>query len=84
MTLQPPIISRTGKQVLYDGVHFADAATEFAAEQIVAGMRARASIADYLDRQASKRTVPALRRAIATLASNVRAGLDEVRDVNDR
>jgi len=83
MTLPPPVITRTGKQVLYDGRHFADAATEFAAEKIVAGMRARTSIADYLDREVSKRSVPALRRAIAVLASKIRAGLDEVCDGHD-
>lgn len=43
MTIKPPILTHTGKQVLYDGTHFADAATEFGAEQIVAGVTAHLS-----------------------------------------
>lgn len=82
MTIKPPILTHTGKQVLYDGAHFADAATEFGAEQIVSSMSARASIAEYLDREASKRTVPAMRRMLAVLASNIRAKLDEADSAN--
>lgn len=43
MTMQPPVLTHAGKQVFYDGAHFADAATEFAAEQIVAGVTAHLS-----------------------------------------
>jgi hypothetical protein len=43
MTLKPPVITSMGKQVLYDGVHFADAATPHGAELIAAGVAAHLS-----------------------------------------
>ncbi|EQA97320.1 hypothetical protein [Sphingobium sp. HDIP04] len=66
---------QVGKQILLDGQHFADACTEEAAAQILAGLTGRASIAAYLDHQAELRG----RWAgiyLRAMAANVRAGLD--------
>jgi hypothetical protein len=43
MTLNPPTLTSYGKEVFYDGAHFADAATEFGAEQIAAAVTAHLS-----------------------------------------
>jgi hypothetical protein len=82
MTLKPPTITNSGKQVLLDGVHFADAATVYGAERIVAAMSnrtvSRAGIAKYIEDEAEKRRNPSLRRIMRVIAGNVRAGFDEV------
>jgi hypothetical protein len=80
MTMQPPVITVQGKQVLFDGKHFADAATETGAEMIVAAMNTRPSIVDYLDREAERRKVSGLSRMLRAMSSNIRARLDEVDD----
>lgn len=49
-----PMIQHIGKQVLVNGEHYADAATPEAAAKIAAALRARDSIADYLEARASK------------------------------
>ena len=70
-----PDFHNLGKQVLHGDAHFCDAATPEAAAQIVVGMNARPSIAQYLDNQAAMRgRGPG--RVLRVMASNVRAGLD--------
>jgi len=66
-----------GKQVMLAGEHYADACAPEAAAAIVSALNARASIATYLDSQADMRGRH-LGRALKVMASNVRAGLDQV------
>ena len=66
-----------GKQVLMDGQHYADACTPEAAAAIASALCDRTSIATYLDNQADIRGRH-LGRALKVMASNVRAGLDQV------
>jgi len=73
----PDTFHHMGKQVMLDGVHYADAASPEGAAQIVSALNARSSIATYLDAQADMRGRH-LGRALKVMASNVRAGLDQV------
>ena len=69
--------TRFGKQILRNGEDFAQGASEEAAQAILEGLRARTSIADYLDSEGrNKRRSTYFRRLIRVLADNVRSRLD--------
>lgn len=73
-----PVYTHTGKQVLRDGQHIADAIDPEAAAEIVSAMSAPDTIASYLDDTAGK--FPRARTRSNTLrvaASNIRARLWE-------
>ena len=63
--------TRTGKQILHDGRHFADGDTEDAAQAIVDAMNVPA----WLYEQASKTRSRATARAWRVAADNIRAGM---------
>jgi hypothetical protein len=84
--------SAHGKEVLKDGLHFADARSHKAAIEIVAAFDAasnlqkmqsaqRASIAAMIEAEGEKRWGRAVKRMARMLADAVRAGFDESDEV---
>ncbi len=72
-----PEFTTYGKQVLKDGLHYADARSHKAAIEIVAAFNRPESIAAMIEREAERRKSRSLRRMAAIMADAIRNGFDD-------
>lgn len=67
----------TGKEVLRNGIHFADVIDDEGAQEIIRAISARASIATWIEQEAAKRKTASGRRIFRLIADGVRNRFDE-------